>query len=96
MKKSHDYNFSGGKTFRRMGASWYVAYCYYLAIDSNCGNWEFVSTSNMRKSLYICNVDMRDYWLGEVLKMDETRLNRNRIGLTGVMVKRMAYEVLAK
>ena len=41
---NHNFSFEGGEYLRKIGASWFVSYCYYLNIDQSHKNWASVST----------------------------------------------------
>ena len=46
--KKHDFNFKGGNSLRRIGASYYVCYLYSLNKDPNETRWNSVSTKDRR------------------------------------------------
>jgi len=91
--KKHDFNFDGGADLRKIGASWFVSYAYYEKNGTH-DNWRNVKTYNNRISIFKKTTKYHQYWLTEVLKMTEARLNTNKIFLDAKMIKQMAKELL--
>lgn len=92
----HDFNFAGGDKLAKIGATWFVSYCYYDLIDKSHLNWMSISTVSSRKSTYANTGVYHHLWLEEILKMDIDRLNSNTINLNGFEVKKMAEEILSR
>ena len=92
----HVFNFDGGSDLTTMGATWFVSYLYWLHIDKEANNWERVSTRDSRRNIFNRTRKYHQFWIGQILNMDETKLNRNEIGLTALEIKRMAKEVQGK
>lgn len=82
------------KYLRTIGASWFVSFCYFNHIDKYHLNWNKISTASTRITTYKRTTQYHKIWLEEVLKMDESYLSTNKIGLTGNRVKEMASELL--
>ena len=96
MSARHTFNFDGGEDLTTMGACWFVSYLYYTKIDKNHKNWDRVSTTSSRISVFRRTSYYHKYWLTEILKMDVGNLNKNTLGLSGYDVKRMVEECLKK
>ena len=93
---THEFSFAGGDLLRKIGATWFDSYSYYLNYDRKHTNWEKVSTSNMRKSYYDRSKKYHREWLKQVLSMSDVNLSKNTIGLTPFETKRMAQELLSE
>lgn len=118
---AHPFNFTQGKKFSRIGASWFVSYCYDDVIPAKLNNWNRVNSAPSRINLYNRTkwwvVDMSNnviiqcgskdnlentllrnpsfvrlhkYWMNEVMGMNEKKLARNSIRLSGRRVKYLA------
>ena len=96
MNNRHTFNFDGGDYLTTMGAAWFTSFCYFNHIDSEHKNWKKVSTWSNRKSIYNSTEEYHIYWLQKVLEMVDSNLNKNKIGLNGYQVKKMAAELLNK
>ena len=90
----HDFNFPGGKELRRMGATWFVSYSFFLYKDKSHTNWKNVSTQNLRISVFNRTKNYHTFWLQQVLVMNDRRLNTNAIGLNAKETKEMAKILL--
>jgi hypothetical protein len=90
----HPFNFNGGGELASMGAAWFVSYSYYN-IDETHTNWETVSTYRYRISVFEQTGNFHQFWLTQVLDMNDDNLEKNEIGLTGPQIKQMARELLA-
>ena len=93
---AHNFNFDGGEILRSVGATWFVSYAYYEKIDKSHRNWDRVSTAPSRLSSYNRGRCYHKSWLQEVLKMNPANLEKNTIGLSAEVTKKMAGEILAK
>jgi hypothetical protein len=93
---THSFSFDGGDILATFGATWFVSYAYYKHIDTTHRNWERVKTSASRASTFDRSTKYHKYWLGQVLKMHDTNLKKNTIGITPAATKKMASELLAK
>ncbi len=91
---SHAFSFEGGEYLTVMGATWFVSYCYYNHINKAHKNWNLVKTSSSRASVYGRTKNYHKFWLTEILKMDDSKLNSNTICLNASETKRMAKELL--
>ena len=49
---AHPFNFTQGEKFSRMGASWFVSYCYDDVVPAQLGNWNRIRSAQSRISLY--------------------------------------------
>ena len=96
MAKSHPFNFAGGEELSHMGATWFVSYAYYQNIDSNHKIWMGVKTASSRASIYRRTGKYHEFWLNQVLKMDEANLNKNSLNLKAQTTKTMARVLLDK
>jgi hypothetical protein len=90
----HPFNFGGGSELATMGASWFVSYSYYRFRDKTHMNWNEVSTGR-RIGDFNKTKDLHQFWLQQVLDMDDAKLKINEIGLTGPQVRQMAEALLA-
>ena len=88
------FNFEGGEYLTTMGASWFVSYAYYLHIDRNHKNWQRVDTYINRSNVFRLTNSYHKFWLEKVLEMSELNLSKNKLGLNGFLVKKMAKELL--
>ncbi|MBR1640236.1 MAG: hypothetical protein IJ688_12695 [Treponema sp.] len=93
--KKHGFNFNGGDLFSKMGATWFISYSYYEKIDNTHLNWRCVSTWEKRKSTYNRTREYHEYWIKEVLNMDNIKLQTNKLGIVPKNTKKMA-EILYK
>jgi hypothetical protein len=91
----HAFNFEGGEKLATMGASWFVSYSYYCFRDKTHMNWREVSTYPSRVSVFNQTSSFHQFWLQQVLDMNDDRLETNEIGLTGFQIKQMASTLLA-
>lgn len=92
--EGHEFNLEGGAMLTQMGATWFVSYAYYEKIDNTHLNWKKVSTTQTRISTYNRSRYYHKYWLQEVVRMNETKLNRNSILLSAAETKVMAKRLL--
>lgn len=92
----HAFNFEGGDILANMGATWFVSYAYYENVDKNHLNWKKVSTYPNRCSNYERSRAYHEFWLREILKMYEEKLNTNSIGLKASETKNMAKKVVER
>ena len=93
------FSFNGGEKLSRMGASWFVSYCYYDLIDKNHNNWNKISSEkskSSRKSIYNNSKEFHKFWLEQILKMEAEKLNKNLIELESNQIKTMAQYCLQK
>ena len=96
MAKCHPFNFDGGEELSHMGATWFVSFAYYTYVDRTHSTWERVKTSASRRSIFNRTREYHEYWLNQVLAMENSRLNTNSLGINGVETKRMAREILKR
>ena len=72
---AHPFNFVQGKKFSRMGASWFVSYCYDDIVPAHLGNWNLIRTAPSRASIY----NRTKFWVvnaaGNVVARCETEEN---------------------
>ena len=92
----HIFRLDGGDDLTTMGASWFVSYCYYKTISPNHTNWNKIKTASNRISVFSGTKHYHKYWLQEVLKMSDSNLNKNSLGLKAQQIKQMAEEILSK
>lgn len=90
------YPFDGGDILGKMGAVWFVSYCYFKTLDSTHRNWQRVSTAKFRISVYSHTDKYYRFWLQKVLEMNDDKLELNSIGLKSEEIKKMAKELLGK
>jgi hypothetical protein len=90
----HEFNFDGGNELRKITASWFVSYSYYSCRDETHLNWQEVSTYDYRIRVFNRTGDFHQFWLRQVLEMNDNKLETNTIGLTGPQVKQMVRELL--
>ena len=79
-----------------MGATWFVSYAYYQYIDSTHKNWTNILTVEMRSNMYNHTKEYHEFWLQQVLLMNDKLLNTNRLELKAPTTKFMAKAVLNK
>jgi hypothetical protein len=89
----HTYNFEGGEELTTISASWFVSYSYYQRNNTHI-NWQETPDYANRISVFNRTGDFHQFWLQQVLEMNDNRLGTNEIGLTGPQVKQMARELL--
>ena len=92
--KKHDFNFKGGNSLRRIGASYYVCYLYGINIDSNETRWQQVKTKDSRNKLIVNHTKLCSPWLEEISKME--KVGTNSMGLTITEVHEYAEALLRK
>lgn len=90
----HDFNFNGGDILRHIAAGWFVSYAYHEYVNKNHLNWSRAQSSAVRKTKYFMSRDYHKEWLNEVLHMNNSKLNTNKLDLTANQIKEMAAEVL--
>ena len=90
--KKHDYNFTGGNSLRRIGASYYVCYLYGINIDPNEVRWQQVKTKDLRNKIISNNTRFCTFWLKKIVTMDKVGINS--MGLTVAEVQKYAKELL--
>jgi hypothetical protein len=90
----HVYNFDGGEELTTMAASWFVSYSYYQRRDETHMNWKRASNYDNRISVFNRTDNFHQFWLQQVLEMNDNRLETNEIELTGPQIKQMARELL--
>ena len=96
MAQSHPFNFAGGEELSHMGATWFVSYAYYQNIDGSHKAWTLVKTASSRASIYRRTEKYHEYWLEQVLQMDETNLNKNTLKISAKTTKLMASVLLKR
>ena len=89
----HTFTFKGGEDLTTMGASWFVSYSYYQKLDSAHNNWNRIKTVDSRVSVYRRTTDMHNYWLQQILNMNDDRLNTNKLDLCAIAIKDMAKKL---
>lgn len=94
--KGHEFNLLGGKYLTQLGASWFVSFYYFLEKDRNHLNWQIIKTHQSRISIFNKAKKYHQYWLMEVLRMNDLKLNTNKILLDVKQVKVMAEELFDK
>ena len=92
----HNFNFDGGEYLRKIAATWFVSYSYYLFKDKSHLNWKKISTAKDRISVYNKTAEYHKFWMGMILNMNNNLLNRNHIKLDANETKKMAMELLHK
>lgn len=85
--------FEGGDILTRIGASWFISYNYCKDIDSTHTNWTKVETTELRKKYFEKSTNYHETWVHKILHMEDSRLNRNKIGLSAEDIKRMAKKL---
>ena len=90
----HGFNFVGGEELSKMGATQFVSYSFYVYIDTSHINWENISTRDTRINVFNRTKNYHNFWLQQVLDMDDERLNTNKIGLNAKDTKKMARNLL--
>ncbi|OAV63607.1 hypothetical protein Barb6_03642 [Bacteroidales bacterium Barb6] len=88
------FNFKGGEYLTTIGACWFVSYSYYKKIDSTHTNWQEVETWPDRVRTFQRTMEYHEYWLEQVLNMNDLKLNTNKIHLKASQVKQMAKILL--
>jgi hypothetical protein len=94
MARNHDFNFDGGEYLRKMCATWFVSYSFHGLRNKTHKNWKRVKTYESRISIFNQTTKYHKFWLQQVLNMDDSRLNTNKLGLKTVQVKLMASILL--
>lgn len=91
---NNNFDFAGGEYLTKIGASWFISYMYYINKDRTHLNWKSISTVPTRVSY--CNRYSRFHkiWIQEIINMDPKNLSRNKIGLSGIEVIKMAEKLL--
>jgi hypothetical protein len=82
MTKKHDFNFKGGEYLTKIGATWFVSYSFYCLRDNTHMNWEKIKTHKSRISTFNKTENNHEFWLQQVVNMDNDRLNTNKLNLT--------------
>lgn len=94
MGNRHAFSLEGGEELSRMGATWFVSYCYYDKINETHSNWKNVGTHKKRKSIYNRTAQYHQLWLKKVLEMNPKQLRKNKVNLTWDEIQKMAQELL--
>lgn len=95
-REDHAFHFDGGEILCNMSASWFVSYAYYKFVNKNHLAWRKVSSYLSRINVYCQSIEYHAYWLERITEMSDRKLSTNKIGLSGMEVKRMAREILSK
>ena len=88
------FNFEGGEELRKMGATWFVSYSFYLYKDKSHMNWKNISTYKFRINVFNRTKNYHGFWLQQVLNMNDKKLNTNKIGLKAQKTQEMARVLL--
>lgn len=94
MMNNHNFNFDGGEVLARIGATFFVAYLFYLYVDPTYLLWRNILTSNIRIRRINLSRNYHIYWLHRVLEMNDLLLERNHLGLMGPDIKEKAQQIL--
>lgn len=86
----------GEDILRKMGATWFVSYMYFLKVDNHHTNWDRISTFPSRISWFNSSRLYHKSWLFQILLMDDGRLDTNWIDLSAAETKKMAQEIISK
>ena len=89
----HSFSFEGGEQLTTIGATFFISYLYYQHIDSTHKNWELIKTKKSRISTINKSKNYHLIWLKHIGSMSDANLNRNTLGLDGVIVKKMASTI---
>ena len=81
------------KFLRQIGAAWVVSYTWYNKVDKTHLNWRTVSLE-WRISAFNHTQQYHANWLKQIIKMDECKLSKNHIGLSGYEIIAMARKLL--
>ena len=93
---SHIFNFDGGEHLAKIGASWFVSYMFFELADKTHTNWKKVLTAKYRISIFNRTKKYHNFWLQQVLNMNDKRLSSNTIKLKPIEIKTMAKKLLMK
>lgn len=83
----HPFNFSGGKELSKMGASWFVSYCYDNLVPGSSNNWSLVKTAPSRSSVY----HKTEFWAtdGNVVFRCKTQAELNALMVANPLIERL-------
>ena len=93
---NHNFNFSGGYKLRRITATWFVAYLYFLTCDTNFLNWQLVKTYNDRIAKFNNSKKYHKHWLEQIIDMNCSNLTKTTILVSPMQTKKMAARLLFK
>jgi len=93
MAKGHNFSFNGGEHLTKIGATWFVSYSFHLQNKEHM-NWAKPKTHKGRISIFNRKKDYHKFWLQQVVKMNNDRLNTNKLDLNAEQVKQMAKTLL--
>ena len=82
------------KALSSTGASFFVSYLYSLFVDNKHCNWKIIKDSRSRISNINNNPQSWITWLNQVIKMNDSKLNTNKIKLKAPIIKDMANKLL--
>jgi len=91
---NHNFNFDGGEYLAKIGASWFVSYSFHELLDKKHINWKRVLTYSLRINTYNKTKNYHNFWLEQVLEMNEKKLNTNKIRLNAKETKNLAKLLL--
>jgi len=91
---NHNFNFDGGEYLAKIGAAWFVSYIFYEIEDKTHLNWKNVLTTKYRISIFNKTRKYHNYWLQQVLNMNDEKIKYNTIKLEPVEIKTMAKILL--
>jgi len=94
MKKRHTFNFDGGDYLTTIGATWFVSYSFYSLLDKTHKNWQNVETYKSRINTFNKTKNYHEFWLRQVLNMNDDNLNTDKLNLNAVQTKQMAKSLL--
>lgn len=89
----HTFSFEGGEQLTTIGASFLVSYLYHRYVDSTHNNWASIKTQKSRISTINRTESYHKDWLKHIESMSNANLNKNTLGLDGVIVKEMARTI---
>lgn len=90
---NHAFSFPEGEKLSKMGASWFASYWHYDHCNKNELSWKNCESVSRRISYYNKTKQYHDDWRREIMKMDDSNLETNEIGLTGTQVKALVSEI---
>jgi len=91
---NHIFDFDGGRELATMGASWFVSYSLYYYKDKSHLNWKNNTTYQTRINVFNRTKNYHQYWLIQILEMNDSNLNKNEIDLDAKEIKNISKELI--
>ena len=91
-----EWDFEGCEKLHRMSASWFASYCYHEHLDWYENHWENSPYAKSRITTYDNTRHYHAQWLAKIQCLEAKYLSKNKIGMSGWDVRKMAKTLLQR